>query len=120
VKRGQTLVEFAIALPILLTLLIGSFFVGQSMLVSSQLQHAANEGAVAAAQHSGAGKCDQAEADTRRVLGHAPDRFLCTETGPLIEVRIGDDLPVAIPFIDAETWPINVVGRSIIRTGDGT
>lgn len=111
-RRGQTLVEFAIALPILLTLLIGAFWVGTSLILRSQLQHAANEASTVAAV---AGSCDSARDAARVVLGHDPDRFTCSQAGPVIEIVMGDSMAVAIPFIDADQWNINVVGRAMIR-----
>lgn len=111
-RRGQALVEFAIVLPILLTLLVGAFFVGSAMVIRSQLQHAANEASTLAAID---GNCGEAHNHARLVLGHEPDRFTCSQAGPVIEVIMGDTMPIAIPFIDANQWNINVAARAMIR-----
>jgi hypothetical protein len=52
-SRGQTMVEFALILPILMLLLTGFFDLGRVVLANDALSHAAREGARYAIVHGG-------------------------------------------------------------------
>ncbi len=113
--RGQALVEFALILPLFLTLLVGGFWVFEGQRAQGQLQHAADEASIAAAEHPGSGKCDMAQAVARSVLGHMPSRWDCDDNGPHVDVLVGDDVEIAIPFVNLTHWSINVTSQAFIR-----
>ena len=111
------MIEFALILPLLLMLLVGGFFVNSAMLVQQKLQSVAYESAVAGAQHpgNGADDCNVAEATANRMVSSPLSRFDCSETGQQIDVELGYDMPIAIPFLEVTRWQINVVGSAVLR-----
>jgi|ERR1051326_8618604 len=108
--RGQALVEMALVLPILLTLLLGGAAVGIALIDRMELIHAAQRGADDGAD-SRRRECPVALATARTVLGRSATRSSCKVTGQLVEVTLSDDLPLVVPFLNNH-WTINVAERS--------
>jgi len=101
--RGQATVELALVLPILVLLLAGIVWVGQLMATQVQLEHAAREGARAAAVEPAAASSLAAGAVARV----DSDFGVSTSTGPEF-VRV--DVSVAVPGV-----PIIGVGGRTLR-----
>lgn len=114
--RGQAIVEFALILPLLLLLILGSLQVGVALMVRSELSHAVREAAVAGATAaSQPERCPAALAALVTVFGRDPETAHCTPaTGNAIEVSAAVDLPLFIPGPDV--WRISVTERAIIRS----
>lgn len=109
-RRGQALVEFAIILPLLLLLILGTFQVGIGLVVRYELGHAASEAAIVGASD---GTCVAALAALVEVYGRAPDESGCTRDASLVEVSAGVELPMLLPVGDG--WFIRVAARAGIR-----
>jgi len=113
--RGQALVEFALILPILLTLLLGGAVVGLSLVDDMRLTHAAirgvDDGADVKARKR---ECPVALATAESVLGRSTTRASCRITGQLIELNLVDVLPYQVPFVPW-TWTVSVVERANLR-----
>lgn len=106
---GQALVEFALVTPLLLFIILGGTAVGLLVVNRVELQHAAQEAAVAGAQKNG---CTGALGAVPQVLGYEPDDKSCRETGQIVEVTLFQRsqrlAPIPIP-------DITVTGRAVIR-----
>ena len=93
--RGQATVELALVLPILVLILAGVVWVGQLMATQVQLEHAAREGARAAAVEPGAAVSLAAGAVARV----DSDFTASTSTGPeFVRVEVRVDVP-GLPII---------------------
>ena len=93
--RGQATVELALVLPILVLILAGVVWVGQLMATQVQLEHAAREGARAAAVDPGAAvpRADEAVARVD------PDFAASTSTGAeFVRVEVSVDVS-GVPII---------------------
>jgi predicted metal-binding membrane protein len=110
-SRGQALVELALVTPILLLLIIGSLALGALVLQRIQMQHAANETAVAVAQHPSG--CSVAGARVGQLLGFAPSSVACSSGGQMITVSLAHAFPVIAPLVPTY---VEVSGRAIIRS----
>jgi hypothetical protein len=106
--RGQALVEFALLLPILMLIVLGSMGIGLTILHREQMQHAAQEVAVAAAQET----CPAGMAKLDKILGYTPDTSDCTVTGQIVEVSLSNAWPALLPMLP-ET--ISVSARAVVR-----
>lgn len=93
--RGQGSVELALVLPILVLMLAGIVWVGQLMATQVQLEHAAREGARAAAVEPGAASTRAATA-----VGRVDADFTtATSLGPeFVRVEVSVDVP-GVPII---------------------
>jgi uncharacterized protein YacL len=106
--RGQALVEFALILPIMMLILLGSMGLGLTILHREQMQHAANEIAIAAASET----CVPAMTKLDKILGYTPDESSCIVTGQIVEVRVSSSWPALLPMLP-ET--IGVSARAVVR-----
>jgi len=93
--RGQATVELALVLPILVLLLAGVVWVGQLMATQLQLEHAAREGARAAAVEPAAASSLAAGAVTRVDSDFAASTSLGAE---FVRVEVTVDVP-GLPII---------------------
>jgi len=112
---GQALVEMALILPILLTLLLGGATVGILLIDRMQLAHAAIEGADSGASFSSVRqRCPKALSTAAAVLGRTTAEASCRSRGGLVEVSLGERLPLLVPFV-GDSWWVRVTERSSIR-----
>lgn len=114
-SRGQALVEFALVLPLLLFLVLGSMQVGVALMVRAELAHAAREGAIAGASAPAkSGRCGIALAGMAKVYGRRIQDTACDLAGgKSITVKAGLDLPLFIPGV--QTWRISVTETALVR-----
>lgn len=112
-SSGQALVEFALILPILLFLILGGMQLGLLLIDRIQVQHAAQEGAIAGASEASVPRrCTVAEATVPKVLGRDPTEVRCTAPGDLMVVTVHDVLPLVAPF----GWnEVDVTARAQVR-----
>ena len=109
------MVEFALILPLLLTLLLGGATVGILLIDKMQLTHAAIEGADSGASFPSARqRCPKALSTAAAVLGRTTAEASCRSRGGLVEVSLGDKLPLLVPFV-GDSWWVRVTERSSIR-----
>lgn len=108
--RGQALVEFALVTPLFLFIFLGAVAVGMLMLNRLQLQHAANETAVAVAQHPSG--CSVASARSAQILGGAPDTVACSSTGQIVTVTLTHEFAAIAPVVPSR---VVTTARAIIR-----
>jgi hypothetical protein len=106
--KGQAMVEFALILPILMVILLGIIGSGLTILHREQMQHAANEIAIAAATET----CPPAMAKLSQILGYTPDESSCDVTGQIVEVRVVNGWSALLPMLP-ET--ISVSARAVLR-----
>jgi Flp pilus assembly protein TadG len=112
--KGQALAEFALVLPLLLTMTLGAAGVGLLEIERYELQHAATEGAIAGASDpSEPARCDRAVAVAESVLARTPVSR-CTTGSGILELSLTEDLPFPVPFV-GNTWTVSVVARAAIR-----
>ena len=69
----------------MLLIILGGVGVGLLMLSRMELQHAAQEAAVAGAQQGG---CSSALGRVPQILGYEPDQKSCETTGQIVEVSL--------------------------------
>jgi hypothetical protein len=91
-------------------MIVGALGLGMLVLQRVQMQHAANETAVAAAQHPSG--CSVAGARSSQLLGFGPDSVGCASGGQMITVRLIHNFPALLPLIPSR---IEVVGRAMVR-----
>ncbi len=101
--KGQVLVEFAAVTPILLLLILGVFQVGLALLTSLELQHAAQQAAIA-------GDCPTALETVSLIYGSIPDDAECAESGGILRVTVTDAAPIIGPW---GVWNIEAIGRAV-------
>jgi Flp pilus assembly protein TadG len=118
---GQALVEFAIILPLILLLILGSVQVGEALIVRYDLGHAVIEGADTGAGVRGVpNECKAALAALAEVYGRPTYNATCKSTKGLIEVGATADLRLLLNLGGAvchtdpgsRCWPIRVTARS--------
>jgi len=104
--RGQSLVEFALVIPILVALMVGIFQFSLALMAKNVMTSAAREGArVSAAGGDG-------EAEAYRVLNSAVIPAMVTVTpaafehGPVIAV-VTYEFPLSVPFYRTGTISLN-------------
>lgn len=102
--RAQALIEFALILPILLFLVLGTFQVALMAMLREELGHAAREAAI--------GGCVTAEATVQQVLGRMPEQFSCS-TAEVVIVELADPAAQVAPFFGDIT--VKVTGRAVVR-----
>ena len=105
--------EFALILPILLLLVLGSIEVGLAMVTRYELVHAATEGAIAGASTPG-DRCADAMAVTAAIYGRQLTDLACEPAGTSLAVTAGVDLPLFVP-VGRGVWHIVVTERSELR-----
>jgi len=106
--RGQALVEFALILPILLVVILGTFQVGLMLGLREQLSHAAREAAIVGCP---------ADATVASVLGRAPALVECSVSDGITVVTLTDPAALVTPFLGK--LDVTVTGRAVIREPDG-
>lgn len=115
-RRGAALVEFALALPLLLVLVIGILAYGQYFLVAHEVQQAANDAARAAiARDSVAASASAGSLDP--VITHSE----IAESGTLLTVTVRHDAS-GIPLLDTQLLPVPdtlIERRAVVRIGGG-
>ncbi|HXS47577.1 MAG TPA: TadE family protein [Solirubrobacterales bacterium] len=110
-RRGQALLELALVTPLILLIMLGGIGVGLLVLTRIELQHAAQEAAIAGASNGG---CASALGIVPQVLGYAPDDKECSEAGQLVEVTLSESVAEIAPMIPLPRT-ITVVGRAVVR-----
>ena len=111
-SSAQALVEFALILPLLLSLLLGSAAVGVTILTSMELHHAAIEAATAGASTSDPDRCSVALSTASTVLGHSPTGSSCSLSATMVEIHLDDAVPWTIPPLPSN---VSTTERSAIR-----
>lgn len=125
-ERGQSLVEFALVLPVFLLLIFGLIDLGRAVYVSNSLAEAARDGArygsVQARAYDDASR-DGVEDWIRNRLQAVPDPTItaeCTASTPSFGCTVNDILVVTIqsevemitPIIGQIVGPLSLEGRS--------
>jgi hypothetical protein len=95
-------------MPILMLILIGSMGLGLTILHREQMQHAANEIAIAAAVET----CVPAMTKLDQILGYTPDESSCIVTGQIVEVSVSNAWPALLPILPQT---IGVSARAVLR-----
>jgi Flp pilus assembly protein TadG len=112
---GQAMVEFALILPLLLLLIVGSIWTSLYLQSSSRLQHAAQEGAVAGASaEEGTDRCERAIEATEAVLAADVDRE-CIVDGELVTVTLSGSIAVPPPLDAIHDGSMAASAVSLIR-----
>jgi Flp pilus assembly protein TadG len=133
-ERGQSLVEFAIGLTIMILLLSGIFDVGRAIFTQFALQDAAEEGLV-----YGIGYPDQCEAIKSRVmenlqngvfpitptvtvtLAGAPCGTVTLQYGLRMDVEVSSNFVISMPFLTGQTITLRgTANGTILRPPPGT
>jgi TadE-like protein len=126
VGRGQSLVEFALALPFLLLIIFGLVDLGRAVFVSNSLAEAARDGArygsVQARAYDDARRTDIEDWVLDRLDGvPAPTVDAeCTPTTPafgctvndILVVTVSSDVEMITPIIGQIVGPLTLEGRS--------
>jgi Flp pilus assembly protein TadG len=108
---GQAMAEFALILPILLILILGTFQVGIALLMQTQLTHAAQQGASAGANEQAVPRrCTVAQDTARTVYGRVPSGTQCSQPGNVVELTISDMAPIVSPF---GPWTLDATARAV-------
>jgi hypothetical protein len=94
--------------PILLAIIMGGTGIGLLLIHRMQLQHAAQEVAVAAAQTD----CNAGAARADVLLGYRPDTLACGVQGQTVTVQMGHSYPAIVPFLPEH---IDVEARAVQR-----
>lgn len=121
-RKGQSLVEFALVLPILIVLLVGIFEFGQIFNAYLQINHASREGARTGALRGTDTEIEQSVSDSSPTL----DPTLMTVTitpsessrtrGESVEVQVDYDYQVVVGVIgDIISDNINLTTQTTMR-----
>ena len=106
-EKGQSLVEVALVIPIMLVILAGVLDLGRLYYVTVALTDAAAEGAAYAAIHpsDGDGVVDRAQTASSELVQIDPDQvtYDCPTmtAGTTVTVTVGYDFTLATPVINA-------------------
>ncbi len=95
-SRGQSLVEFALTLPILLLILVGVLDLGRLYFTYISLTNAAREGARYGAKYPPTNPTDQANSRVQAINNHVAgevDRNIVTLTASNITINCPDGVP---------------------------
>lgn len=111
--RGQALVEFALILPIMLIVILGTIGVGFLFLVRMEITHAAQEAAEWGARNPQP-DCAAVLVRVDHVFGRKPSGSDCKITGDMVEVTVWQETPVVVPLVPLPT-EVNVTQRALIR-----
>jgi hypothetical protein len=111
-RRGQALVEMALATPILLLLLLGILWLGMLMTWNLRLEHAAIEGAVAGASNPG-DSCGVAIVAARKVYGLPLDEEVCAVQGGFLTLILTDTLTFPTPW--GTEWRLSSTQQAVLR-----
>ena len=100
-QRGQSLVEFALLLPLMLLIVTGLFDVARAVWEENTLAYAAREGTRYAIVHGSAG-VPPAGPDNPNCGGALPDQVICTEIPRIVrQAAIGvQNVTVTITYPD--------------------
>jgi hypothetical protein len=113
-SRGQALVEMALMLPILLTILIGGMSLGLAIADRIELRHAAIEGVDAGADLGRPARCARAIDIERHILGRRPATETCRPGGQYLELTLGEPFALPIPFVPGD-FRVSVTERARTR-----
>lgn len=126
-RRGAALVEFALALPLLLVLVIGILAYGQYFLVAHEVQQAANDAARAAiaglnrAERAAIARDSIAASARAGSLDPAITRSEVVEADDLIAVTVRHDAS-DIALLSTQLLPVPdtlIERRAVVRIGGG-
>lgn len=126
-RRGAALVEFALALPLLLVLVIGILAYGQYFLVAHEVQQAANDAARAAigglnsAERAAIARDSVAASARAGSLDPVITRSEIAESGTLLTVTVRHDAS-GIALLDTQLLPVPdtlIERRAVVRIGGG-
>lgn len=112
-RRGASAVEFALVLPVLLTLLFGTLEVGRLMWVRSTMQFAAEEATRYALVHTGASVAEITALARARVAASVSSlapQVTVTSTATTVTVQLNQD----VPLVSAGLLPVRHVALSAI------
>jgi hypothetical protein len=110
-EPGQAMVEFALVLPLMMVLILGTFQVGFALLMQLQLTHAAQQAATAGANAEAVPqRCTVAEDTAHTVYAHELDDAHCSQPGNIVELTLTDTLPAVSPF---GPWTLDVTARAV-------
>ena len=127
-RRGAALVEFALALPLLLVLVIGILAYGQYFLVAHEVQQAANDAARATlgglnrAERAAIARDSIAASASAGSLDPATTQSEIAESGTLLTVTVRHDAS-GIALLSNQLLPVPdtlIQRRAVVRIGSGT
>lgn len=114
-RRGQALIEMALVTPILLLMITGVFAIGWLLLDVSQVNHAAQEAAVAGAMNPG-DSCGVAIVTANAIYPNPLDSAECDIQGQYITVTISHLLPLnRISPIWGDLFNVTATARAVLR-----
>jgi Flp pilus assembly protein TadG len=109
--NGQAVVEFALILPILLVLILGTIQVGLALTVRMQVVYAAQQGAVTGANDPAVPqRCDTAITTAQTVYIGDLDDAQCTQPGNVVTLVLSDTVPMVSPF---GPWVVRVSAKAV-------
>jgi hypothetical protein len=109
-RRGQTLVEFALLAPILLIFIAAIIDFGMTMDRRLVLQHAAREGARAAAVNADIGAvCDRIEESSQGTVDIDDVTFEYEDLDGNAQYNAGDNVKVTLPY----EWDLPFIGTAM-------
>lgn len=111
--RGQAMAEFALILPIMLVLILGTIGVGFLFLIRMEITHAAQEAAEWGASHPQA-DCAAVLVRVDQVYGRAPSGSSCVTHADMVEVTVWQETPVVVPLVPLPT-EVTVTQRALVR-----
>jgi len=112
---GQTLIELALVLPLILTLALGTYWSVSAVAERDAMSRAAYEGAVVGAQqHGKPAICRKAIAAAKEVYAK-PVNVTCKTISQMVVITLDRKFPIAIPFFDATFWKLQATGRAEMR-----
>ena len=120
-KKGQSMVEFALILPLLILMLIVLFDLGRAVLVYSTLNNAVREGTRYAVVRQGGGNVDDIKGQIRSYYFNMKDVYdnsiititlAGTPTDPKRRIQISYLFTPITPLVTLITGPITINVRS--------
>ena len=109
--HGAVMVEFAVILPLLLMLVLGIIQFGLALNTQISIQHAAREGARAAAVGRDGEAAAQAAAGAASGRITDIDAGTCTKVGDPVVVTVDAEFEFSIPFVTLGTKTLDATAE---------
>jgi Flp pilus assembly protein TadG len=119
-ERGQSVVEFALVLPLLIVMLFAIVDISRVFHASLTLDHAGREAARAASVHQEADEVRQTAVENASSISLAPASVSINPpsdrvTGDNVEVTIKYNVSFLTPLIENITGPIELSNTTVMR-----